>query len=491
MTNYFSHSPLVNAIFRHASEHSDKTALISTEGLPISYASLWLNIGRAAAWLSDAGVKSGDRIILSALKEVEFIYLYFGAHILGAVNVVVDAKNNKDHLGYIASTVRPALAVGAVLDGILSFRYTDISLPENPVYGSPLNLKHDDPADIMFTSGTTGHPKGVVLSHFNIASSASNINSFIRNTAGDVELLGLPVCHSFGLGRLRCNMLLGATVVLHDGFANLKSVFDAFEKYHVTGFGMVPAVWAYTRRFSGSRIGRFASQIRYIEIGSAAMSVEDKILLSNIFPDTRICMHYGLTEASRAVFMEFHESADDLASAGKAVCDMVDVRLLADGVLTSRPGVEGEVCVRGNMVTRSYFLANDNAGAFIDGYFRTGDWGIFSSGGNLRLIARKKELINVGGKKVSPVEIEDALESIGVGESMCVAIPDPAGILGEIPKAMLVKGSFSLTIDEIRSRLRDKLETYKLPAVYEVVDSLPKTANGKKIRTHHVETDDK
>ena len=399
--------------------------------------------------------------------------------------MVTDAKNNDTHVDYIASVTTPALAIGCSPKGVESAGYADIYLNDMPIDGFtiPDGLRGSDTADVMFTSGTTGNPKGVRLSHDNIAGSASNINGFVGNGADDVELLGLPICHSFGLGRLRCNMLTGATVVLHNGFANLKSVFSAIERYGVTGFGMVPAIWAYIKRFSGERIAAYASQIRYIEIGSAAMPEDDKRLLMRLFPSTRICMHYGLTEASRAVFMEFHEYAGSLDSIGCPVSDAVSVRILDSNGNPLPPGSEGELCISGNMVTDSYYDPADNDGAFVNGYFRTGDWGYEDSDGRLHLVARKNELINVGGKKVSPVEIEEALAAAGVGESMCVAVSDPDGILGEVPKALLVKGTFSAEPESIAEALRHMLEPYKLPRFYEVVDSIPKTASGKKKRT--------
>lgn len=475
------HSLLLQKIASHAVCIPQKTAVITAEGERIPYSTLWENILRGAAWLDEMGVHEGDRIMLSALKEIEFVYVYFGAHLRGVTNVVVDASNNSDHLEYIASVVSPVLTVGLNLEDIRSVQYADMQLPDETSVQIDTSLSADSVADIMFTSGTTGRPKGVCLTHANIVASAMNINGFIGNGAEDVEFLGLPICHSFGLGRLRCNMLTGGTVVLHNGFANLKAVFSAFERYGVTGFGIVPAVWAYIKRFSGERIGKYAAQIKYIEIGSAAMPLEDKEILLRLFPDTRICMHYGLTEASRAVFMEFHENAGNLSTAGKSVSDSVSIRVLSD-IGDPVPSLEeGEICVKGPMVTSSYFNPSDNEGAFFGDYFRTGDWGYMDTNGNLFLKARKKEIINVGGKKVSPIEIEDALEKVGIGESMVVAVKDP--VLGEVPKALLVEGTFTMDTSEIREKLLPYLEIYKLPREYEVVKSIPKTASGKKKRT--------
>lgn len=482
MNSQVEHSKLLNSLFEHSRVLKDKVAVYTTEGIGVTYAELTSNIVRAAAYLSAHGLKKGDRIMLSARKEPEFIYLYFGAHLNGIINVVVDATNKTSHLIYIASLVNPSLVFGVDIPNVTSHSYQDMKLPVEPKKSRPIVCEENDIADVMFTSGTTGKPKGVILSHFNIYSSASYINQFIGNTSEDIELLGLPLCHSFGLGRLRCNFLTGATVVLHDGFANIKSVFNTFERFGVTGFGIVPAVWSYIKRFSGTRIGKYASQMRYIEIGSAAMPLEDKHLLSDLFPDTRICMHYGLTEASRAIFMEFHEYKDNLNSIGRPVTPEVKIKIAREDDTDASVGEPGEIYIKGNMVTQSYFLPEDNNGTFAEGFLRTGDWGYRDKDGNVYLVARKKELINVGGKKVSPVEIEQALEEIGVGECMCIGVRDPNGILGEIPKVLLVKGTFTKSIDEIKEELKKKIEVFKLPKFYETVDSIPKTLSGKKQR---------
>ncbi len=510
-----SHSPVLEAVFAHAGRTPDKTAIVTVDGSTVSYSALVRNILRAALWLSEKGISRGSRVMISAEKEVEFIYLYLASHLLGAVNVVVDAHNDTDHLQYIAEKTQPALFIGLDLPETETIAYGDIHLPaasdemeveeligrivELRKSSEPLNS--EDTADIMFTSGTTGNPKGVLLSHANIAGSALNINSFIGNGSDDVELLGLPLCHSFGLGRLRCNMLTGAAVVLHNGFANLKSVFSAFEIYNITGFGMVPAIWAYIKRFSGTRIARYAPQIRYIEIGSAALPEEDKRMLSEIFPDTRICMHYGLTEASRSAFVEFHDDKEHLGSVGRRVGDQVEIAVFDSDGHRLPAGEEGEICVRGNMVTKGYLDPADSEDAFyrddraqlsyIDGngeghirgdFFRTGDGGRMDEEGYVYLTDRIKEIINVGGKKVSPVEIEETAKRISGAESVCMAVPDPTGILGEVPKLLVLKSSLTMDPEDLSRALAEDLASYKLPRFVDVVSALPLTANGKKKR---------
>lgn len=473
------HSRLLCDIVGHATTTPDKVALVS--GIQrVSYSQLVEQIAAAAAYLQSLGFQPGDCILLSAHKEVKFVYLYFAAHLLGVVNVVVDATAPRDRVEYITDIVKPGAVFGRDLtvDGCRCISYDDIQLPEAMAVNAPL-MEATDVADVMFTTGTTAAPKGVCLSHANIAGSANNTNGFIGICADDVEALALPLGHSFGLGRLRCVLTVGATLVLVGNFANLKAFFNVLETEQVTGFGMVPAVWQYIKRLSGKRIAKFSTQLRYIEMGSAALPVEDKQLLMELFPDTRLCMHYGLTEASRALFTEFHAAADRLDSVGRPASTSVEVCVLDDEGNLLPDGTDGEICVRGNMVCRSYFLPQDNVDAFHGDWFRTGDWGHRGSDGYFYLTGRKKELINVGGEKVSPVAIEEALLSLGIADCACVAVPDPHGVLGEVPKAFMVRGKSTLEIDEIRNSLSRLLPPHEVPVQWEWVDSIPRTASGK------------
>lgn len=484
MDRVIQNSPIVRRIFELAECDGGKTALVC--GIEnVSYLTLKGRIQAAAAFLQGNGVAKGDCVALSAIKGLDFVYVYFGAHLIGATVVVVDPESNPKKMAYILGLTKPKFAIGFRQEGIVSFEYADIDFNSGVVPVVPGGLDENDVADIVFTTGTTGNPKGVLLSHFNIFSSADNINGFIGNTADDVEVLGLPLCHSFGLGRLRCNLIKGATLVVLPSFANIKQMFAAIEKYHITGFGMVPAIWAYIRKFSGTRISKYAPQIKYIEIGSAAMPLESKRELCELFPATRICHHYGLTEASRNAFMEYHEalSHDDLATIGREVCDKVTIKVFDEAGNEVPDGTSGEICVKGNMVMKGYFKAEETAAAYFGEYFRTGDIGYRGKNGNLYLVSRKKEMINVGGKKVSPVEIEDAVLAMGgIEDCGCIGVSDPGGILGEVPKLFVQKSGCTRTFEEIAEYLKTALESYKQPVAYAWIDAIPKTASGKKQR---------
>lgn len=478
-----SHSPILDAIFRHAAETPAKPAVVDGN-VVVTYSGLADGIRRAASALSGLGVRRGDRVAISAQKGTGYVFFYFASQFIGAVNVVVDAQSSEGRLRFVEVKTRPVVCLGYSSPDVRSFGFDEIDFSAAPAAdaSASADASPDDVAEILFTTGTTGEPKGVCLSHANIFASASNINSFIGNTADDVEVLALPICHSFGLGRLRCCLVKGATIVLLGSFANLPLFFRALERHQATGFGMVPAAWAYIRKVSGSRIAKFAPQIRYIEIGSAAMPRERKEELAKMFPDTRICHHYGLTEASRAAFMEYHADATDLNTIGREVCAEVSIRVFDEGGRPQPDGTPGEICVRGNMVMKGYLDRGRTDVDFFGEYFRTGDIGWRSPDGRLYLAGRKKELINVGGRKASPSEIEDAAISLGVEDCICAAAPDPEGILGEVPKLYILRNGTSLSFDELKSRLSSILEPYKVPVMYEWIDVIPKTASGKKQR---------
>lgn len=479
MTNFNNILSVEEAIQRHASHTPNKIAIIDEKGNPVSYKELDRNIQRAAHALFELGIKKGDRIILSASKSVDFIYLYFGAHLDGVITVPIDPEVNATRLTRIVETTEPEFIFGELrnaagrevrtFDSIMSINMESETL-NWPVPG---NI-----ADILFTTGTTGVPKGVTLTIANEYQAALNINQFIGNTNEDIELLALPVSHSFGLGRIRCVLVEGGTLVILGSFASMKKFYRAIEEFSVTGFGMVPASWSYISKMSGDRISEFADQLKYIEIGSAPMTMDEKKRLMRLLPNTKICMHYGLTEASRSAFISFHDEQEHLDSAGKASPNCEIAIFSEDGVRLGN-GIEGEVCVKGKHVCSDYWNNHEEyLKDLYDGYFRTGDWGYLDLDGYLHLRSRRKEMINVGGKKVSPMEVEEALESIeGISEAACVGMPDP--VMGEVVVAFVKDAMNDEKEKDIITRIATMLENYKVPVAIRHVDNIPKTSSGK------------
>lgn len=476
-------APIVSRILQHAVVFSHKPAII-TEEQQITYEHLQGKIFSAAAELSGKGILHGDRVVLAASNSPSFIYGYFGAHLIGAIVVPVDPNTPDSRLRYIIDrvdpkaifTVRPfkhdSISVRSINDlENLPYRKIRYKIPDLP-----------DLADILFTTGTTGDPKGVVLTHGNIFHAATNINAFIKNTSEDKEVVPLPLSHSFGLGRLRCKMLAGGTIILTQGFTFPGTIFQAIERWKATGLSFVPAGWAILLRLDGEKIGDYSSHLRYIEIGSAPMPLEHKKLLIRLLPKTRICMHYGLTEASRSTFLEFHESKDKITSIGKAAPN-VEIKIIGENDEDLPPFQSGKIMVRGGTVMKEYWRNQGiRENYFINGWFYTGDIGHRDGEGYFYLDGREEDMINVGGHNVSPAEVENILvQHESIESCACIGIPDPNGITGEAVKAYLVssKGTKMPRLKDILSFLQGKIELYKMPVAIEWVDKLPQISSGK------------
>ena len=416
-----------------------------------------------------------DYVVIAADKQLVFVSLYFACHLLEAIAVPIAPDTNANRYNHIKNCLHPSLVVGFRDDDAVTARLEEFEGTETeeriqfPVL--------DNIADIMFTTGTTGEPKGVQLSQRNIAAAARNINAFIRNKSDDIEMIALPISHSFGIGRMRCALSNGQTVVMLGQFTFAKKFFQFIEEYKVTGFGMVPASWAILKKFSGMKIAEYKEQLNYIEIGSAPMPIDEKLGLIEALPTTRICMHYGLTEASRSAFMEFHECKDRLTTVGKASPNM-HIVVKDDSGNNVSANHDGEICVAGDAVTVGY-LDLPKEESFWGDYFRTGDWGSIDEEGYISLRSRKKELINVGGKKVSPIEVEEVLKRVDfIEDCACLAVSDPNGILGEVVKAFVVtKEPGKIDRNELDRLIGKQLEDYKHPKEYEIVAEIPKTSS--------------
>lgn len=487
---------VVQSIAAHAASRPDQLALIKG-AQQVSYGELWKGIRSAAAVLSEAGVRHGERVLLAAPSAAPFVFGYFGAHLLGAVAVPYDPLAHdarRDELmartgARFAFAVQPApqASVGTVR---LIDELTAVSPRGDGVFPWP-DLEWD--ADLLFTTGSTGRPKGVRLTHRNIATSTAHINAVIRTPEHAVEVVPLPLYHAFGLGRVRCDLVAGRTVVLVDGFRLPGEIFAAIERHRASGLVGVPAGFAVLLGWGARGLGRYADQLRYIEIGSAPMPEKHKQALMELLPRTDLWMHYGLTEAARSAFVEFHRHKDRLDSVGLPAPGVAISIRAPDGSPQSadEPGV---LWIGGKHIAPGYWDDSDvSAQAFVDGWVRTGDVARMDRDGFIVLHGRNDDMIKVGGFNVSPDEIEKVLaDHPAVREAACIGVPDPRGINGQVVCAYVVLGEAGMPAadPEIASALsadlsewlRGRLEPYKVPVRYEWVASLPRTESGKLLR---------
>lgn len=478
---------LVADLKRRAAFHPVRPALIVGDEV-VPYAELWARVQAVASEFARAGVVAGDRILLLGKSTPAFVYGYYAAHWLGAVAIPFDPHAPQSRRDELIDRTQPKLVFGAVDEphprlGRIRALQQLCGLPGGAVDSAGPAL--DRLADVIFTTGTTGRPKGVRLTQRNIATAAGHINAVIRCREGDVEVLPLPLFAAFGLGRLRCGLLGGRTLVLVEGFRMPGEIFGAIDKHGAVGLSGVPAGFAVLLRLGARGLGALANQLRYIEIGSTSMPGDHKRALMAYLPKTELWMHYGLTEAARSAFIEFHRHSANLDSVGLPAPG-VRISVRDDEGHALAAGAAGTLWIGGDHVSPGYW--DDDAAtarSFVDGWVSTGDVAFVDDDGFIHLQGRKDDMMKVGGFNVSPDEVERVLaEHPGVAEAACVGIPDPRGIAGEVVAAFLVAtpGSAPASDGEISQWAAARLESYKIPAQYSWVSALPRTSSGKLLR---------
>ncbi|HBZ37428.1 MAG TPA: hypothetical protein DEO59_02760, partial [Balneola sp.] len=232
---------IVEGFFKSSANNPDKTAIIWGDE-KVSYAEVSDNILKVAGFLDKEGVSKADRVVFYGEKSPLFLYTYLAIHLVNAIAVPVDVKLPDNRLADLILKTEPLIVLHPK---DIEHPFKQVPFGKNLLDVQPLkNFKFPEKetiADILFTTGTTGNSKGVKLTHENILAGAENSNIFIGNNSSDTEIIPLPLHHAFGLRRLRTNMLLGATVVLVDGFVRPNLFFDAIENYGANGICMVPA----------------------------------------------------------------------------------------------------------------------------------------------------------------------------------------------------------------------------------------------------------
>jgi long-chain acyl-CoA synthetase len=479
---------VIETLGQRATRHPERVALLCGDQR-VTFGDLWDRVVAAACYLSDCGVRSGDRVVLAGPSVPAFAYGYFATHLLGAVAVPMDPHAPAPRCDELIQRTQSVLAFGidrsAQSTAPCPWKAIEEldALPARQRDFSPPVL--DSLADLIFTTGTTGRPKGVQLTHRNVATAVSHINAVIGTAEGDVDLIPIPLYHAFGLGSLRCFLAAGATVVLVQGFRLPGEIFGAIQRHAATGMIGVPAGYAVLLRLGERGLGPFAERLRYIEIGSAPMPLEQKQMLMRLMPRTKLFMHYGLTEAGRSAFIEFHRDSAHLDTVGMP-SPGVKVEVRDDSGKACDPGVLGVLWIGGAHVSSGYWNdAELSAATFANGWMRTGDVAHLDAAGFIHLHGRNDDVINTGGIKIVPDEVERVLATHpAVAEAACVGVPDPRGIAGQVLRAFLVATANQPPASdaELSRWVAQQLEPHKVPAQYEWVSELPRTASGKLVR---------
>ncbi|HTN78633.1 MAG TPA: AMP-binding protein, partial [Acidimicrobiales bacterium] len=432
----------------------------------LTAAELEARTAEAAARLAGAGVEPGDRVLMSCPPSADLVIAHVGALRLGAIVVPVNTAFGPNELANVWSEARPALAVlddPARLPQAPSRR---VSL-DGPRASVPAldQCGPDDPAMLMFTSGTTGRPKGAILTHGSALASAQGVRIAWRWTPEDRLVLTLPLFHMHGLGvGVHGTLLTGASMAIAP--FSVDGALDLASAERATLFFGVPTM--YVRFATSPRVGELAA-LRLCVSGSAALAADVWRVLAEL-GGQRVIERYGMTET----FMNTSNPHDGDRRPGSVGFPLPGVEL--------RLGDNDEICVRGPNVLRAYWERPDaTADAFRDTWFLTGDIGEFDDDGYLRIVGRSKDLIITGGFNVYPREIEELLaEHPAVAEAAVAG--EPSDEWGETVVAYVVAAD-TVTESELLEWCGERLAKYKRPRHVRFLDTLPRNALGKVVKS--------
>ncbi len=457
-----------------------------------TYAELDREAGRVAAGLARLGVRAGQRVCLHLGNRPEFVLAYYGCQKLGVTPVALNVTYVRDELAYIVRdseavailsgapfaaqlpepTVTPSVAVrvGTGEPGSLPF---DALLVDPPVPAQ--DGEREDVAAILYTSATTGRPKGVMLTHANVVSNAYATAHHLRMTPDDRGLCALPMFHCFGQNFIMNALVAsGGTLILQERFVP-GDFLDALAHHRVTILYAVPTM--YIVLLASGLAAHDLSSLR-LAFSAAAMlpgDVEQRWTAATGLP---ISQGYGLTECSP--FATYNHERDHRPGSVGAPIENVEVRVVDEHDRPVPDGTFGEIVIRGPNVMRGYLgKPEDTAEALRGGWLHSGDIGYRDADGYFYLVDRVKDMINVAGFKVFPREVEEVLfEHPAVAEVAVLGRPDP--IKGEVVRACVVlRSGHSTTPEELIERCRGRVASYKVPVVVEFLSTLPKSPTGK------------
>jgi fatty-acyl-CoA synthase len=483
---------------RRARMTPDRTAFVFGDR-SLTYAEVHERVTRLAARLRDSGVHAGDRVAYLGPNHTAFAETMFAAHVLGAIFVPLNFRLAAPEIDYMlghcgakvliyapqCAGVVHALSGASDLDEIVAL---EPATPGEPDYESwlaqgdptPIDVpvSQDDPALILYTSGTTGRPKGATLSHANLVWNTYNMLIGVDVAGDETTLVSAPLFHVAALNQtLLPTFAKGGRSVIMPSW-DAEACFDLVEKHGVTWMFGVTTMFA---ALAGSPRWTRADLSSLRTLMSGGASIPPALIRTYQERGLVFCQGYGLTETSPgATFLEASESERKAGSAGVPVF-FANVRVVRPDLTDTAPGEPGEVLIQGPNVTPGYW--NDpaaTAASFAEGgWFRSGDVATLDEEGHLYIVDRVKDMYISGGENVYPAEVEAALfEHPSVAETAVVGVPDATW--GETGRAFVVtRAGHHVTAEDLQDFLRARLAKYKIPRYVTFVEDLPKTGSGK------------
>lgn len=495
----------VDQLERHAMMQPDAPALRFV-GNTMTWADLRRRVAALAGALSGRGVGFGDRVMILMLNRTEFVESVLAANMIGAIAVPLNFRLTpteiavlvEDCVAHVMLTeaalapvaigvrnIQPLLSVIVVAGGSSQdsvFGYEDLLNEAGDVH-EPVDIPNDSPALIMYTSGTTGRPKGAVLTHANLTgqamtalyTSGANINS-------DVGFVGVPLFHIAGIGNMLTGLLLGLPTVIYPlGAFDPGQLLDVLEAEKVTGIFLVPAQWQAVCTEQQAR----PRDLRLRVLSWGAAPAPDALLrqMSATFPETQILAAFGQTEMSPVTCMLLGEDAIAKRGSVGRVIPTVAARVVDQNMNDVPVGEVGEIVYRAPTLMSCYWNNPEaTAEAFAGGWFHSGDLVRMDSDGYVWVVDRKKDMIISGGENIYCAELENVLASHpDIAEVAVIGRADEKW--GEVPIAVAAVTNDDLRIEDLGEFLTDRLARYKHPKALEIVDALPRNPAGKVLKT--------
>ncbi|MET7686428.1 o-succinylbenzoate--CoA ligase [Streptomyces sp. NPDC005483] len=480
---------------RRARKTPHRTALIHGD-TTVTYAELHTRVTRLAHALRARGIRRGDRVAYLGPNHPSYLETLFAAGTLGVVFVPLNTRLAGPEIGYqLSDSGARALVYGpshaglvAGLPGSTDVRtYVEVGaeyeqlLADSPAEPIDEPVTPDDTCIIMYTSGTTGRPKGAMLTHGNLTWNAINVLVDTDLITDERALVSAPLFHTAGLNMLTLPVLLkGGTCVLVEAF-DPNATFDLIERHRITFMFGVPTMFEQVARHP-----RWAdadlSSLRILTCGGSPVSTP--LIAAYQERGLTFLQGYGMTEASPGTLFLDAEHAISKAGSAGVPHFFSDVRVVRPDLAPVGADETGEVVLRGPHVMPGYWgLPEETAASFADGWFRSGDAARVDEDGYVFIVDRIKDMIISGGENIYPAEIEDLL--LGhpdIAECAVIGVPDDKW--GEVPRAVVVpREGATPDPDEVLASLAGRLAKYKIPKSVVVADELPRTASGKLLKS--------
>lgn len=516
ISNIFSPLLVHEYLTLSAEKYPNKTALIF-KSIKYTYKQIDELSDLLAIQLIKLGVGRHSRIIIFGNNSPEIIISLYAVLKTGSTFVLLNGTLKAPKLRYIISDCLPKViiydfdlkhVVDNALESIIQkpnlFFFSDnaekgsdslssyISLLEKKVTQKDFELLEKrkssildvDLACLIYTSGSTSEPKGVMSTHFNMLSAAKSIITYIRNTSDDIVINVLPLSFDYGLYQVIMTFMYSGTIVLENSMIFPVEILKKIQEEKVTGFPIVPTILAMLLKMES--IGNFdLSSLRYISNTGAALPVEHIKSFRKLFPNVLVYSMFGLTECKRISYLPPEDIDRKPGSVGKAMPNC-EVFILDENGNEVTPNTIGELVVRGSNVMRGYWNSLELTDkSYKNGKYQqekwlfTGDYFYKDNEGYLYFVGRKDDMIKTKGERVSPKELENILCTLeGVSEAAVIGVPDE--ILGQAIKAFIVlKPNYNLDQNNILRFCKNNVELFMIPKYIEFIDSLPKTPNGK------------